>query len=707
MILNYSVPQLEFLIGTFDASAYLESISLSVPIHEPGQALLWSGRFKVSNNLAAKIAGLTDDDFSEVETPTRWRPYQQIVRLNLKGYQSPAFRISNYRYDANNLTGEGTLTQLPTAVAGNRTSKILYKAARLRVSDTSSEGLYVSDAIALLLKEAFRYASVYPNSSIQTDTALIYGGLSSSDPWADACKLSGLLWRWLTVDVDEDVVSIGYNKTTLFTRTLKQIELVPDLDAIYQTALYSNVTGARQYPDDSEAAKTADRPKSKTTKEERPFSAVFSGSTDDSAIVFEKKTIIYQYPDDPTWTSYLPAGSGAQAFAYDINDTSKSGISATDKPSDSNTPVQTITVKQQCRGYLLPSAGTDSSLVEAEVLVESSLRKLTLKPRAVVLGTGEDLSLMLDKRESLTSDPIPLNAEITTPATDADGNAQKYESRPTLESQQPIALTPLKTESQFGYAKISALEWTTIYPSQSITTDFGFMPTNTRAAQLAELIATREAQRRDRVLVDMPIPDEWLAAGWSLLNRCQCGHNIYLMDGLAIEIADGMAKFGFNGDLVSVGTETATTTIVNGLPVTTTIVEQRSLWQVDIDLDAQIVYEADIFDSIADAIESQIVYEFEVGSGVIVALNPEIVYEAEIFATPAIVVDAGIVYEADVSTQIYQSIDLSAEIVYEAEITVAIIQTVNFSINPGSVPEGSPILQTVNFSINPGSVPEG
>jgi hypothetical protein len=119
-MLDYTAPQLQFLIGNFDASQYLDSISLSVPMHEPGQSLLWSGRFKISNNLAARINGLTDAHFSEYSSPVRWRPYQQQVRLNIKGFPSPVFRIENYRYNLQTAVGEGTLTQIPTAVAGDQ-----------------------------------------------------------------------------------------------------------------------------------------------------------------------------------------------------------------------------------------------------------------------------------------------------------------------------------------------------------------------------------------------------------------------------------------------------------------------------------------------------------------------------------------------------------------------------------------------------------
>ena len=282
MMLNYTIPQFEFLIGSFDATDYLDSISLSVPMHEHGQALLWSGQFAVSNNLAAKLAGLTDTDFSEYGTPARWRPYQQIVRLNIKGHQSPALRIENYRYDPNTRIGQGRLTQIPTAVAGDQPGEILHRFGQIRIYD----------AIAKLITAAFKFCTIKPGYvPLEPDFARLDAPISSRNPWADACRLSALGWRWLTVDADEDVVAInGAANPVIFSRSLQQVELVPDISAIYQTALSVTVTGARQVEDVTQA-NTAERPKFRTTTEQRPFSTIFTGSTDDAPTTFEEKTM--------------------------------------------------------------------------------------------------------------------------------------------------------------------------------------------------------------------------------------------------------------------------------------------------------------------------------------------------------------------------------------------------------------------------------
>ncbi len=579
-MLNYTVPPLQFLIGGFDASEYLDSISLAVPMHEIGTALLWSGRFKVSNNLKARSNGLTDADFSEVGTPGRWRPYQQPVRLNIRGYQSPVFRIENYRYNPQTGSGEGILTQVPTGVAGDRPG----------VSIETEVSGSISTSIDRLLVAAFKAATVRPGHILHVDTGVLDVPLVTRNPWGDAVRLAGLSWRWLAVDAAESIVDIdGVGGSVVFARSPEQVELVPDLAAIYQPAFEVIVTGARQVDDRSLAntanantanANTAPRPKFKTTIEYRPVGTVFpSVGTSQTPMVFEEKTIIYQYWDDDSWVPYLPLfGNHLGDFLYDIDSQTQNGINRYGvPPTDLNTPLQTITIKRQPIGFLFPSTGTQTNLTEGEVLVESSLRKLTLKPVGVLFPSlGTNLTLAVEKRETLTSAAIPPGTHLTIPKKNANGKAQVYEPRPILEAQQPLATRPLKTEVLRGVARLTPLSWIPLL-KQALVVDFGFLPDQARAEYLARKIAEREQWRRDQVLVDMPIPTEWLAGGWTPLGRCQIGGAVYLMDGCAISISDREAKFGFTGALVS-GLTSA------GVP--------QAFYQIEVAVDPIVVLEA-------------------------------------------------------------------------------------------------------------------
>jgi hypothetical protein len=743
-MLDYTVPPFQFLIGGFDASEYLDSISLSVPMHEPGQSLLWAGQFKVSNNLRARANGLTDDSFSEFTNPSVWRPFQAPVRLNIKGYQSPVLRIENYRYNRQTNSGEGILTQIPAAVAGDRPGENIATV----VSGT------IGTAIDSLLVAAFRGATVQPGRAVAGDSGVLDVPLSTRDPWGDAVRLAGLNWNWLGVGGSESIISFnGAGGGLVFNRSIEQVELVPDLAAIYQAASRVIVTGARQVVDQASTQDTVPsvpRPKFKTTMEERPYSTVFPTVQNTAPIVFEEKTIVYQYWDDDSFSD-LPSQTSLVGFLYDIQSQTQTGINPYERPPDLNIPLQTITMKRQPIGYLFPSVGVNTSLIVAELIVESNLRKLTIKPRGVLFPTETaNATLAIEKRETLTSAAIRPGAQLTPISTDANGQAQVYEARPKLEPPQPIATRPLKTEVLRGEVRLAPIGWTPVL-AKPLVVDFGFLPDAARADFLAQKIAIREQRRRDQVLVDMPIPTEWLANDWPLLGLAAIGGSVYLMDGCALSIADGQAKFGFTGGLVSRGI----TVDVNGTPT----VVQQSQYQIETSLEGEITFEIELTSAMAASIEPSIIFELDLASGIRVDLDPNIAFEGAISAadglvlaaeiaseaaivvtdglmlTPAIVNDAvtligaGLVLTPEIASEAVVSIGtglmLTPEIVIEAVVSIdsgvvadgavrlesivstGVLQTLTFAVSPSSEVEGSTALQTLTFTVSPGSGAEG
>ena len=564
-------------------------------MHEPGQPLLWAGQFKVSNNLKAKASGLTDADFSEYGTPSRWRPYQQQVRLNIRGYLSPVFRIENYRYNPQTAIGEGMLTQIPAAVAGDRPGTLI---------ETTVSG-NIGTAIDRLITAAFAGATVQPGRALAGDGGVLDVPLTTRNAWGDACRLAGLDWNWLAVNGSESIVTVpGTSNNLVFTRTFEQVELLPDLAAIYQSAQKVIVTGARQVTDTSAAnpttvnpnqTPTAPRPKIKKTQEFRPAGVVFTSLAPSiNPVLFEDKTIMYQYHDDDLIPELLPG------FLYEVQSVTESGINIyAPPPPDLNIPMQTITIKRQPLGFLFPSLGVNSSLTVAEMIVESNLRKLTIKPVGVLFNST-DATLAIEKRETLTTALIPPGAQLVKPSTNPSGTTQQYEARPKLEPQQPIATRPLKTEVLKGEAQLSPLGWMPVL-AKPLVIDFGFLPDNARANLLANKIAVREQQRRDQVLVDMPIPIEWLANGWPLLSSCQIGGDRYLMDGMAISIADGVAKFGFTGGLISKGG----TVIINGVPTAVQVPQYQTIQN----LDAGVRFELEVVSVVGIEASAEVVFE--------------------------------------------------------------------------------------------------
>lgn len=737
-MLNYTIPDFQFLIGSFDASEYLDSINLSVPMHELGQDLLWTGDFKISYNLKAKSRGLTESDFSEVAYPHLWRPYQKPVKLLIKGYPSPIFRIENYRYNRQTKEGVGKLVQLPVAFAGDRPGVTLpyhFYVTTNSTSDTPVKRLLkgtIGSAIDKLLSEAFipvlsrtgvidrrvfdpvnlnqveSQPQTYRSNTdpsfqlpqLKYATAGDDGGLDlplvTRDPIADAVRLSTMSWNWLTVNSQETIVSVnGAANETIFSRPDKDVELLPDLNAIFQTAYKVVVTGATLILDDGLGGKgteSKERPKFKTTQEFRPIGTVFTNlGSDITPLLVEEKTIIYQYWDDDRWSDFLPLfGDHFIQFAYDIN--SNSGIDRyAQPPSDLSIPLQTITIKRQPYSYMFPGTGTETRLHEAEVIIESKLRKLTLKPYGLVFN-GVDLTLVVEKREDLTSAIVPDGVQLNAPRVNRDGESQQYESRPLLEAPNPVAEVPTKTQVLRGEARLQPYNWTPIYPYKPLIIDLGSLPSNSRATFLARKIAIREQRRRDQVLVTMPIPSEWLTSGWALLKSCQIGSDVYLMDGCALTIGKQEAKFAFTGALISRGV----TIPIDGIPVL--VQQEQHFFIQDIGTPVLFEYEIKSLEQTAADISRSV-------------FKPTIDFEVELTSQSisSIPTDlsARIVFEGIISTSTStspQTLTFSVSPTSELRNVQQPVQTLTFAVSPTSELRNVPQpVQTLTFSVSPTS----
>jgi hypothetical protein len=339
-------------------------------------------------------------------------------------------------------------------------------------------------------------------------------------------------------------------------------------------------------------------------------------------------------------------------------------------------------------GYIFPDFGVETLPTIAEVICESKLRKMVLKPIGLVLPeAGTETDLMIASFETLTSELVEAD-QLVVPGVDANGETQTYEPRPTLEPQQPAPTRPLKTEVLKGSATLTPINWTPAY-QRPLVVDFGFLPDNGRADFLAQKIAVREQRRRDQVLADMPIPDEWLSAGWPLLSRCQIGGDVYLMDGCAISISDGEAKFGFTGAMISRS--------VSGV--------STALYSIDVDIEPVIILDCDLSVSIgADAL-AIVRFEMVLGSGIVVEIGVDVEFESTISSSGGEAIDLEISFESIVSSSGGALVD--APITLDAIVTVVTTQTVNITVTPSVLNEGTPAIQTINITVTPATLSEG
>jgi hypothetical protein len=553
-VIDYSVPDLSAFIGTFDISKYLDSMTLRLPHHEPGQILTWSGDFEVSMNTAAVADGLEPADFDERGTPGRWRPGQQPIKLKIRGKDFPTLRIEHYRYNPDTKRGKGRLVQildilnadrpeLPQGLVTQPPKKI--PAGGLAIVTLALLGLAVEAATIPIAVGAIAPIG----GSIRTDT-------TSRNPVADAQKLAGLSWTWLGVDTAEQIYSLNGAPEAApmaFIRTELQVEAQPNLEALQFASPTVIVTGSTyiddvlpcaEPPEPAPGADNKGRPTKQKTSSLKPFSEVFpggvaSGYVDDPTLA-EEKTILYAYEDRRFLDDILPS-----ELQSDYN-----AVIGLTFGLQANEPLFTATIKSQPFGFLFPDAGTNASLTIGEAIVETPKVKATWKPRGVMSGLDQDTQLILASREELTTKYLPSVPQSTPEVNPKTGNHTCFEPLPKKEDPQIAPERPLKEVPIVGTARVQYAGWTPVVVNPLIVS-FGFLPDVGIASNLARQIARREERRRDSWLVKMPIPDEWATIGFRPLVLCKIGTKLLQIDAPVISITNGDAHLEFEGGLVS------------------------------------------------------------------------------------------------------------------------------------------------------------
>jgi hypothetical protein len=561
--INYRIPNFSLLVGTFDATNYLDTISLSAPQSEPDSPLFWSGDFQISFNRKAIALGLTPADLDPLTSPLRWRPGLAKVELTIDGHLFPALRIDRYVYDPQTRQGKGTLVQILELLSGDRPATEPDVAAGMATP--------LAEVVDKLLIAAYDGTTLaIPPRLLTGITGTLDSPLSTRDPIADAQKLCSVNWQWLAVDSNESIITVSgrpSDRPLLFSRSLDQVEWEPDLDAIHFAAEQVIVTGSRQIVDDSidcsdqPADPNVDqlgRPKRVATQTYQPFGVLFPQRPKDATpTLAEEKIILYAYNYAANYGTVFAAGIYFQLLQGGDTQSMESDLRSANFDNttdiDANTPIQTMTIKNQPRGVLFPDLGLATSLITAEVAIETPFLRSTYKPRGLVLPdpklpktSSRRFELILERRERLSDERAsrrPSHGGGLNPRT---GRVQCLEQSPDPEPQQFAPDVRLRTEAIKGECRIAPNGWTPLI-KRPLIQDFGFIPSQAHADNLANQIAFREISRRDTVQITMPIPIEWMQVGFPHLARCRIHDAEFLIDGPIITIADGAAKFSFAG----------------------------------------------------------------------------------------------------------------------------------------------------------------
>jgi hypothetical protein len=673
-MIDYSVPNLSFYVGTFDCSPYLDEIALRLPHHEPGQIITWGGDFQVSRNIGAIGLGLTGAEFSEIGAPNRWRPGQQQVRLSIRGRDFPVLRIEQYRWNEVARTGKGRLVQVLDILNADRpdlpTSLI-----------TKPPRVITAGKLDIICKQLLQLAAESASISVIIgDIPPISGTIqvpqTPRNPISDAQGYAGLSWRWLAVDAGEQIYGLSgapEDCPIAFTRADADCEVTPNLEALEFASPRVIVSGSTfvdapvpcaEPPDPSPNADQKGRPTKQFTKSLKPFSEVFPGGTQsgyiDSPTLAEEKTILYAYEDRRQLEELLPSELQPE---YNAVIGLTFGLGA-------NEPIFTATIKRQPFGFLFPDAGTNTSMTIGEAIVETPKIKAIWKPRGVLSGLDQDATLILASKEELTSKYLPTKPTSAPQINPKTGTHTCFEEPPKKEDPQIAPEKPLKEIPIVGQALAAYPGWAPIINNPLII-NFGFLPDVGVANNLARQIARREERRRDSWLIKMPIPDEWGAIGYRPLALCQIGTRSFQVDAPVVSIKNGEAYLEFEGGLL-------------GVP---TIEQYEYLFDVIFAADATLAL---------GAIQYRIEYEFDAIASVMADLLFELpAAQYEIDSTSEFIASdfSPLIYQADILHV------LNAELITPPIITL--------SVSPTSILEGSIILPIITLSVSPTSILEG
>jgi hypothetical protein len=689
-MIDYSIPNFSLIIGDLDCSDLLDSIALRLPNHEPGQILTWKGDFKISLNLAAIRAGLDHDDLDPRESPSRWRSGQQPVKLAIYGQDFPVLRIENYRYDRNTRQGEGRLVQVLDLLSGDRPDIPTSGAtAPPRKIPPATCGYVVDALIQWAISDATLPVVAAGVSGVAGITMI---DTVSRSPIGDAQRLAGISWQWLTVDEGEIIYNVPGDPgqgPIAFTRNDQDVEIIPNLDAIQFAAPRVIVSGSTYADDPQPCAEPAaeepnadgqGRPTKQKTTTLKPFSEVFDtgGSYNSTPTTAEEKTILYAYQDRRFLDEVLPS-----ELQPDYN-----AVIGQSYELQPNEPLFTATIKRQPFGFLFPDAGTDTTLVIGEAIVETPIARVTFKPSGVLSGNDQSLTLIAANRETLTTNFIPA-VPTSSPIEDPNnpGNHTCFEKQPTKEPPQVAPTRPLKEIPIVGSAELAYAGWQPIINTPLII-NFGFLPDGGVANLLAYQIARQQERRRDSWLVRMPIPMEWAAINFRPLSRCNIGGRSLQIDGPIITISDGVASLEFEGGAIDNSSYSIS-------PVIAPIILSATISSVLVDV-------AQNFGAIALSAQIDGLTGVFSGIGAAIALSAEIDY----FDLIPTLVDGPIVLSATINSANVNPYSLEGVIALGAEInalaalllTVPItVRSYNYLIVP--VPIGVGIVGNLGLSV--------
>lgn len=555
--LNYELDSLSIMVGSFDITNYVDSLTVGTPPISVDIPQLFYGSFSLSLNQQAIDNGLADSDFSEFYSPSRWRKGQAKIEIRIDGYTLPILRIDEYKYDDDTHTGEGSLVQLPAFFDVFNQKEL--------VSVTPKVG---GTALGTIITKLLDEVRGKVPGSFTNDSVALAGSYDLPVYFSDITKLiqqfCGTQQTFIWCDNTE---RIKFRKVNLFerynvVRPRSKYEAKRNLSNVNFAAEVVKVTGNKEVaslpPTEKVTPKTLASLLSKGevayTDEGYPVSYSVTSKSTYGAVFGDLK--------DNFGNSLLTAGnidtpivSKVETYYYQYGFyTSGDSIGKKYRISEQ---ISTLKLAGEMYGKLSDSAGIPliTSLSLATSLEFSSVVLNEAKGQTVTTTKGQAYAnaksatgttvidslsvarstVVLPQEIDAPIDPKPPYFVPPTPKNPNTGGSVGVQPGVTPESPQARSEYDYTTEIYTGTCTINPVGWSAFLPKQ-LSIDVGFIPSQVIAQKLACWISRIELGRRDATEYTMPIPNEWLANGCIPFQLAYMHDRIALIDQPTIDI---------------------------------------------------------------------------------------------------------------------------------------------------------------------------
>jgi hypothetical protein len=489
MALNFALPTYSLMLGVNDLSDNLLSWHLSSPHCELSTPQSRTGDF------AIKVLPFQNPDlYSDFEHPETWAKGQLVMTMTVAGYLIFTGYILEYFFDPDTGIGQGTFGD---QIALQKSLQVT-QAISINVGGGTPTQNVVA---ALVLQSGYRKGvQVFSDYVISSLTGLQTVPISTRDPLGDAQSFLKADKKWLYCNQAGQIRDVNYPDSgrPLFVRSRNQFKAERDRVVAAYPVQRLIVTGARDY------AKPNDQIQPEQNHVVRETIGEYA-----SAI--------------PDWSDLSGAGSGSASDFLNYvtgvtqritEDTLAGGVTRTKTEElagaifgdnlSPTTPLNVLTLLVTAEIVTNdPVAGTKTTQTAR------GLKTPSLCYTDNYISSGQSIGISSND-DSETSTRYFDFAKAIQLATEVEAIVEGNDYQPPIDNasqQAPFQPDKLPVRGECLLNPAGYL----VYLQAEDVREVGYLYDNAQATLLAKHLADLEIQKSKALLIEMPVPTEWLA----------------------------------------------------------------------------------------------------------------------------------------------------------------------------------------------------